>query len=237
MGVFLQSNSFIKCLQFPVKQDKGAHIFLISRLTSLLAGLPSSALACIVSSLRLNLCVPSLTAELFAAICLFSAQACRWTMAPMLATVTLACLGIKTAIVHIFFYIQLQNVSKCVHALGLGLTCSVAWPQFSLNFLSATFRWNFFPVLPLFTVNLFVLCGFSHHPLLPVLGKHSFKALIFARSLLSRLVFVFLILISISYYVVQANKKTYLQQIKIKKTHLWAAGNHWQMCLLKDCFA
>lgn len=179
MCFFLQSNSFIKCLQFPVKCDEGAHVFLISRLTSLHAGLPSSTLACIVSSLRVNLRVPSLTAELFAAICLFSAQACRWTMAPMLATVTLACLRIKTAIVHIFFYIQLQNVLKCVHALGLGWTCSVAWPQF--DFLSATFRWNFFPVLPLFTVNLFVLCGFSHHPLLPVLGKHSFKALMFCK--------------------------------------------------------
>lgn len=129
-GFFLQSDSFIKCLRFPVKRDKGAHRFLISRLTSLDAGLPSSAPACIVSSLRLNLRVPSLTAELFAAICLFSAQACRRTMAPMLATLTLACLGIKTAIVPVFFYIQLQNVSKCVHALGLGRTCSIAWPQF-----------------------------------------------------------------------------------------------------------
>lgn len=122
----VRNNSFIKCLQFPLKQDKGAHIFPISRLTSLHAGLLWSTLTCIVSSLRLNLRDPSLTAELFAAICLFSAQACRRTMVPMLATLTLACLGIKTAIVHIFFYIQLQNVSKCVHALGLGQTCSVA---------------------------------------------------------------------------------------------------------------
>lgn len=167
---FLQSNSFIKCLQFPVKRDKGAHIFVISRLTSLHAGLPSSALACIVSSLRLNLRVPSPTAQLFAAICLFSAQACRRTMAPMLATLTLACLGIKTAIVHIFFYVQLRNASKCVHALGLGRTCSVAWPQFDF-FLSAAFRRNFFPGLRLFTVNLFVFCGFSHHPLMMKTGS------------------------------------------------------------------
>lgn len=53
------------------------------------------------SSPRLPL---SLAAHLLTAICLFSAQACCWTMAPMLAAGAAVCLGIKLQLFTLFFF-------------------------------------------------------------------------------------------------------------------------------------